>query len=317
MNMTNMNYRLSPLISVIIPIFNMEKYLEDCLESIINQENKDFEVILINDGSNDKSESICNHYINKDKRLTLINKKNGGVSSARNYGLKLAKGKFILFVDADDIISKDYLTIDKKFYGCDIIEKPSVHINSNNNKIVKYHHKNRSIVINNKEQVLKHYISNKNNALWDKFISKDIIGDYLFDESLKVGEDLIFCAGLALKIRNYGISTKGRYYYRIHDSSVMKTTISNSSQYINNLFNLISKIYSNTSSPLVASGLIARYNISKLYRQRNKLNNDQRKELKRLFKLIKYKDLYYLNFKQKAKYLIKRFLYNFFYSIQS
>ena len=308
-----MNNKISPLISVIVPIFNMEKHLEECLESIINQESNDFEVILINDGSNDNSESICNYYLSKDKRFILINKKNGGVSSARNAGLKLAKGKFILFVDADDIISKDYLTIDKEFYDCDIIEKSSVHIKSSNNKVVRHHYKNRSVVISDNEQILKHYTSNKNNALWDKFISKDIIGNRLFDESLKIGEDLIFSIGLALKIRNYGISAKGRYYYRIHDSSVMKTTICHSSQYINNLFNLTSKIYSNTSSSYIANGLTARYNIPKLFGQRKKLNDNQRKELGRLFKLIKYSDLCYLDFKHKVKYLIKKLHYNLFF----
>ena len=287
----------------------MEKYLDYCLKSITNQENKDFEVILVNDGSNDQSLNICNNYVDKDERFILINKKNGGVSSARNAGLKIAKGKFIIFVDADDLISQDYLTIDSMFYNCDIIEKSSVHINSNNSKIIKCNSKKKSVIINDKKNLLTHFISNKNNALWDKFISKKAIGDSLFDEDLRVGEDLIFCASIANKIKSYGISTKGRYYYRIHNSSIMKTTISKSLEYINNLFHLISLIYSKAESPLIANGLIARYNIPKLVHKRNELNEYQKNELIKLLNQIKYKDLYYLNLKQKTKFLIKKYHY--------
>ncbi len=93
------------LISIIVPIYNVEKYLIRCIESIINQTYKTIEIILVDDGSTDNSSKICDEYKNKDKRIKVIHKKNGGLSSARNVGLDIAKGKYIGFVDSDDYIS--------------------------------------------------------------------------------------------------------------------------------------------------------------------------------------------------------------------
>ena len=92
-------------ISVIIPVYNCKMYLRQCIESVINQDEKNIEIILVDDGSTDGSSSICEEYAKKDKRITFVHKKNEGVSVARNVGLKNAKGKYIAFVDADDYIN--------------------------------------------------------------------------------------------------------------------------------------------------------------------------------------------------------------------
>ncbi len=98
-----------PKISVIVPVYNVEKYLKNCLDSIIEQTFKDFEIICVNDGSTDNSRTILEEYKNKDSRILIIDKKNGGLSSARNYGLDKAKGEFISFVDSDDWIENTML----------------------------------------------------------------------------------------------------------------------------------------------------------------------------------------------------------------
>lgn len=98
---------MRPVISIIVPIYNVEHYLRECLESILNQTFKQFELILVNDGSSDKSGKICAEYAKLDNRVILINKNYGGVSSARNTGLAIAKGEYIGFVDSDDYIHKD------------------------------------------------------------------------------------------------------------------------------------------------------------------------------------------------------------------
>ena len=95
-----------PLLSVIVPIYNVEEYLEKCLDSIINQTYKNLEIILVDDGSPDKCPQICDEYAKKDDRIVVIHKENGGVSSARNLGLDIAKGEFITFVDSDDWIDE-------------------------------------------------------------------------------------------------------------------------------------------------------------------------------------------------------------------
>ena len=96
-------------ISIIIPVYNAEKYLTECLDSIIAQSYRDFEVILVNDGSRDRSLDICNEFAARDCRIKVIDKPNGGVSSARNCGIKQASGEWITFIDSDDLINKDFL----------------------------------------------------------------------------------------------------------------------------------------------------------------------------------------------------------------
>ncbi|MCQ2485566.1 MAG: glycosyltransferase [Clostridia bacterium] len=94
-----------PLISVIVPVYNVEKYLKCCIESILNQSYKNIEVILVDDGSTDSSPQICDYYKEKDDRVIVIHKENGGLSSARNAGVRIAKGEYINYVDSDDFVS--------------------------------------------------------------------------------------------------------------------------------------------------------------------------------------------------------------------
>lgn len=96
-------------ISIVVPIYNVQKHLNMCLKSIINQSYKDIEIILVNDGSTDKSIEICEKYLSIDSRIKLIHKKNGGQSEARNLGIKEATGEWITFIDADDYVTNDYV----------------------------------------------------------------------------------------------------------------------------------------------------------------------------------------------------------------
>ncbi|MDT2827539.1 glycosyltransferase [Enterococcus viikkiensis] len=94
-------------ISIIVPVYNAEKYLNKCVDSILNQTFKDFELILVDDGSHDNSGAICDEYVEKDLRVKVVHQKNGGVSRVRNKGIEIAKGKYIGFVDSDDFIAED------------------------------------------------------------------------------------------------------------------------------------------------------------------------------------------------------------------
>ncbi|MCC9043476.1 glycosyltransferase [Myroides sp. M-43] len=100
-----------PLISVIVPIYNVEDYLGECLDSIINQSYENLEIILINDGTPDNSAEICREYAARDNRIVFLEKENGGLSSARNFGLDHATGDYISFIDSDDFIHEDYFKI--------------------------------------------------------------------------------------------------------------------------------------------------------------------------------------------------------------
>lgn len=99
--------KITPKVSIIVPVYNVENYLRKCLDSLINQTLKNIEIICINDGSTDNSLSILEEYASKDERIIVINQENAGVSSARNRGLEIATGEYIAFVDADDSVTPD------------------------------------------------------------------------------------------------------------------------------------------------------------------------------------------------------------------
>ncbi len=99
------------LISVIVPVYNVEQYVSACVDSILSQSYKNIEIILVNDGSQDNSRQICEDYLKSDSRIILINKENGGLSDARNKGIECATGDYLAFIDSDDIIHRDYLKI--------------------------------------------------------------------------------------------------------------------------------------------------------------------------------------------------------------
>ena len=96
-------------VSVVVPIYNVEKYLPKCIETIQTQSYENLEIILVNDGSTDSCLKICEKYKKDDERIIIVNKKNGGLSDARNYGIEKATGKWITFIDSDDYVEKDYI----------------------------------------------------------------------------------------------------------------------------------------------------------------------------------------------------------------
>ena len=116
---------MKELVSIVVPIYNVDKYLEECIESLKNQTYKNVEIILINDGSTDNSEQICRKEERQDNRIVFINKNNGGSASAKNVGLEIAKGDYISFVDSDDFIELDmieYMVNTIKKYNADIVQ---------------------------------------------------------------------------------------------------------------------------------------------------------------------------------------------------
>jgi glycosyltransferase involved in cell wall biosynthesis len=109
---------MSDLISIVVPVYNVESYLEKCIDSILNQSYSNFELILVNDGSTDNSGKICSDFEKKDSRIKVINKDNGGLSDARNHGIDIASGRYITFIDSDDFVEVDYI-----FYLYNLLKK--------------------------------------------------------------------------------------------------------------------------------------------------------------------------------------------------
>lgn len=217
-------------ISIIIPVYNVEKYISRCIESIIIQTFKDWELLLINDGSIDSSGNICEIYAKRDWRIKIIQKRNGGVSETRNLGLDMADGEYITFIDADDWIEPDYL---EKMY--DDIKKMNVeilitgYIIEKEDKIINKFIPRRRKVMNIQEaklELLKQEIYSC--TVYDKLYKKEVLRKERFNTKLKIGEDLLFFWNLINKIslNKIGYVPLYKYHYDVSASNTMTSEFS-------------------------------------------------------------------------------------------
>lgn len=212
------------MISIIIPVYNAEKYLKKCLDSILSQTYKDFEVILINDGSIDDSKKICEEYQKKDKRFKLINKENGGPSSARNLGLKSAKGEYISLVDADDYLRDDFYeklvaSIEKN--NSDIAFCKYVFSFNNEIKFIEEIGLNKFVL----DKDLKHFFESRDhiNAYLVRCLYKsEIFKDIKYDENIKYLEDLDLFLRIMQKNLTFSLVDEAMYYYVQSPNSITR-----------------------------------------------------------------------------------------------
>lgn len=178
-------------ISVIIPIYNVENYLRRCVDSVLNQTYKNIEIILVDDGSSDNSGKICNGYEKKDKRIKVVHKKNGGLSEARNHGLKIATGHYIGFVDADDFIETDMyeILLNKLLtHDADIVECRYKVIGGKKNNFA---YDSEIVHIFNTKSALKELILSRRlkTTVCNKLYKKEIIENIIFPLN-KFNEDV-------------------------------------------------------------------------------------------------------------------------------
>lgn len=210
-------------ISIIIPVYNVEKYLPTCIESILNQSYKDFEIILINDGSTDKSGMICDKYAHIDSRIKVFHKKNEGVSTARNLGLDHAIGEYICFIDSDDWLPSDYLEIilndakiaDLTFWGLKL-QYPD-------NLQTEYRPLDKFVIGKKEVEDCLAYLKFNNQRFEylgytvNKLFKSCIIKEYhiRFIENLSLREDEIFTLSYAKHIHSLRVKSSPLYNYRI------------------------------------------------------------------------------------------------------
>ena len=208
-------------ISVIIPIFNGEKYIEDCVQSLQNQSLSEFEIILINDGSKDNTANICNKLSEEDSRIKVIHQENSGVSVARNKGIKSAYGEYICFIDCDDYVDKDYLEL---LYNACV---------NNNVKIsaccIESIKENKELIsrkslkegIYNCKQALEELFKfkNLNSGPCGKLFHKSLFDEELIFPNIRTYEDLLFVYKAIYKSKDIYFVENCKYYY-IHRSGV-------------------------------------------------------------------------------------------------
>lgn len=299
-----------PKISVIVPVYKVEKYLPKCIDSILQQIFTDFELLLIDDGSPDNSGKICDEYAIKDSRIRVFHKKNGGVSSARNLGLDNAKGEWISFIDADDWISCDFLSFDHE--EADVIQK-SYQTISQSGKIIAINHLHSNI-INSKKSLYKFYVNKRNNALWDKIIAKKLIGNRRFDINVKIGEDFLFFLGLIPSINTYLFSDIGYYYYLNRSNSAMSKVEENKQErasiLLANLRNVEKETALKNINTLRNSIIYTTY-IPQLIKFKSILKKEDVDTIKIYLKNIPWKNLIYVNLKNKIKLSILYFIHIF------
>lgn len=215
------------MISVIVPVYNVEKYITKCLESIVNQDCVDFELILVNDGSTDDSVGLADDYL-KDKRINwkLINKENGGLASARNAGLKVAGGEYISFIDSDDYVSSDFLSVllnairenNTDFSFCNFEFVKSQTISKDNN--------DRTILFN-RDFLMETFLRRTINFVVPSMLFKrEFIfnNDLYFNEELRFSEDQPFIWNVILHSNSSVYLYKKMYGYYLRANSIMTSS---------------------------------------------------------------------------------------------
>ncbi|MDU6574119.1 MAG: glycosyltransferase [Gemella haemolysans] len=209
------------LISIIVPVYNVEQYLEKCINSIINQTYKNLEIILVDDGATDNSGKMCDELAKTDNRIKVYHKENGGLSDARNYGVERAIGEYIGFVDSDDYIDEEMY---EKLYGA--IKKEDVDVAECNfkfiytNRVSNYTEDNYYLVMNRDEYIKEYIIMNKLfGSACTKLIRSDLAKKIKFPKG-KLYEDSFYSLELMKKAKNFVIFDSPYYNYVMRENSI-------------------------------------------------------------------------------------------------
>lgn len=218
---------LEQLVSIIIPVYNVEKYITQCIESVKNQTYKNFEAIIVNDGSTDRSVEICQGIINKDPRFKILNKENGGLSDARNKGIEHANGEYIIFVDSDDWLELNMLER-MMCVACDTNADMVIigHTIAYENQPKKYWKKfsslhNEKVIQYSKEDALEALFKNVpfSNSAWAKLYAKKLFENIRFPTN-KLYEDIFVMYNLFDKCKKVDFIAENGYYYRQRKGSI-------------------------------------------------------------------------------------------------
>jgi len=287
--------RMSEKITIIIPVYNVEEYLKECLESVLRQTYSDIDIILINDGSTDSSLKICKEFQTKDKRISIYNQENKGLAEVRNKGIELCKTEYFVFVDSDDILEPNFieqLVLYKNRYQSDIIvasvyRKKKEKLENWRGKIKEY----------TGEEIIKKIISEKNfyTSACGKLLKKDLFKNIKFPSG-RIYEDLstMYKVYLVTQKKIIIIGEK-LYFYRIREGSILNTKF-----YLQkmDIFKAIEEMKENLN-----------------FKYLNELNTLEIESILSFLISIAINDLPYANitniFKQKLKKNFKNILFNY------
>ena len=305
-------------ISVVIPIYNVEKYLNKCVDSVINQTYSNIEIILVDDGSTDNSGSIADEFKRKDDRIRVFHKKNGGLSDARNYGIEKATGKYICFVDSDDFVEKDYIEfmfnnlVAKKVKVsacgyCYVFEKEE------NLEIKKINYDGiHKTFVKDEMQIYLNVIGYFNVSFCNKLFDIDLFEDIRFPVGKK-SEDWFIMYKVLEKANSIYYDSTIKYYYRQRKGSITKNTKPNtdSIEAANNVYNhfINNKNVKKYAAQSLAFAIIGIYNFYLCKENNLKKRREYREELLDIYDELTYKKL---SFSRKVQLFLFRYLIAFY-----
>lgn len=292
------------MISILLPVYNSQKYLPNCLDSILNQSYGDFELIIVNDGSIDNSGSIIEEYAKKDNRIKYFYKDNEkSISKTRNYLLDKISGDYFIFIDSDDVIDKDFLKIlletinktnsDIVSCGFKIINMPTL--------IKKGYGKKEVDSSKALEQML---FSGRFYAVWNKLIKVEKAKGIRFDESLNYGEDLVYFFNLLKSDLKFTFIDNPLYFYRLHPNSLSSGGLGDSKKdFLEKLINLSKDNKYENIQDIIQIWI---YSTASFYRYKTRHKRKEYKEYRQYLKEIitKYKPFFKKNKRGNALFKI-------------
>lgn len=243
--------------SVIVPVYNVEQYLDRCIKSILNQTFTNFELILIDDGSNDNSGILCDLYKKQDDRIVAIHQNNEGVSAARNAGLDIARGKYIIFVDADDYLGERY--IEHFNYSIEDLVITSYNMKNIKGEVLKrqFYHSNGCFSVEKMDDILKQFERGVFNYVWGKRFKNSIIqkNNLRFNKYLSIAEDTEFVTAYLRFAECVEVCNNRDYYYIKNEKGTSLSTQSITIKLLENfelandeIFNNLTNIYGTKSN---------------------------------------------------------------------
>jgi len=217
---------MSELISIIVPVYNVENYLDECINSLIMQTYSNIEIILVDDGSTDSCPQKCDVWSHKDNRIKVIHKPNGGLSDARNTGIDIARGEYLMFVDSDDFVEPTIVSV---LYDCinrtnSEVACGGVYSYSNGTKkdIFNRRLKTETAVFTGMNRLKALLNTAKDCAVWGKLYRKAVIGKHRFIKG-RYNEDVIFLFGLYPNCKSIVYTSQSLYNYRVTYGSITNT----------------------------------------------------------------------------------------------
>lgn len=283
------------LISIIVPVYKVEKYLEKCVNSILKQTYTNLEIILVDDGSPDKCGQLCDELAKTDDRIKVFHKENGGLSDARNYGVERANGEYIGFVDSDDYIHECmyeelYKAIKKS--GTSIAECGVTRVYKNT---LRPHYEGEDyFLVLDREGYLKEYLENKRlyGSAWCKLIHRDLAKKIKFPTG-KIYEDAFYTLELLKTVDKYTLISGNYYYYYIRENSITTRSFSSKNMDYIEIMNEIED-YTLANFPIFKEQLLVRLTFAyiSIFNQLLEVDNYKRKSEYKILK-NKLKDNYF------------------------